>query len=125
MDRRIIFTRADGGITVRSPNANEMRPRETENAFLQRLSDHAVAKGKAVDVPVVIPLSDVPADRGYRSAWTRQGDSIGIDPAKARDVQIEHIASAGGDAAPLQNAIDNAPDLDTLKAIWPVGLPRP
>jgi hypothetical protein len=83
--KRILFTRADGGITVRIPVKS--RPGETELDHLTRLVEEA--RTEATDTPTVIDDVDVPFDRTLRDAWVRNGNKIEENLDKAKQVLID------------------------------------
>lgn len=90
--KRIIFLKADGTITVRTPCPQAMRPNETEDEFLDRVAnEHPIRTG--------IPMRHVkmdyepnPAHKDYRTARTLTIDNkIEHDMSKARELHREKI----------------------------------
>ena len=91
MDKRIVFTRADGGLSVLGPAPRARRPDESEEAFLARIIAKDVPKD-ATGVRI-ISVSEIPADRTFRNAWTDTG-VIGHDMGKCREIVRDAIRRA-------------------------------
>ncbi len=85
---RIIFTRSNGEITVRN-----LLPGAMAQDFTNAIQ-HAIDSGKAVDTPVVVDQTDIPADRIFRNAWRRSGGTVLVDMPLARDIHAGRIATA-------------------------------
>jgi len=90
MEKVIVFTRADGGVTVRYPVLSERRHDETNNAFYQRLAAEALEERiesgtlkilppKAVSVPIIIDKKTLPKDRSTRSDWKIKGNKVVVE----------------------------------------------
>lgn len=87
-------------------------------------------------------VDELPPDRWYRDAWYRSanGGPIMVSLDRARLIQLQHIGNVtyefnrwnernlkptiAHDADAIQRAIDDAPDLETLRQVWPDNLPR-
>lgn len=145
--KRIVITRADGGVTIRQP-LEDMRDGETEAGFLARvIAQHP--KPGALEY-FIIDASQVPPPDEYRGALTFAGGKFGHDMTKAREVHRERIREArqplleaadvafmrnletGGDNKPIADEkqrlrdatkdprIDAAKTVAELKAVWPL-----
>ena len=132
MTKRIIYTK-DGVVKVFIPAEVGL---STED--LSKLALAVVPKGISFKI---IDQSEVPSDRTFRNAWKEEGEAVGIDIVKAREVQKDRIRVA---RAPLmteldykQNAgedvgverqrlkdftalVDSVSDVEELKAVMPV-----
>lgn len=92
MNQRIIYTNADGGVSIVIP------------APESGLSVEAIA---AKDVPQGVPfqivdVAAIPSDRTFRNAWERNGGAIGHNMAKAREIAHERRRAArAAEFAPL------------------------
>jgi hypothetical protein len=84
----IVWTNAEGRLQITHPAWNDKREAETEDQFLKRVIDRAVAKD-ATEVRIVSKGS-VPADRDFRDAWTHRG-AFGVDMPKAREIHREKL----------------------------------
>lgn len=145
MSKRIVYTRPDGGVSVVQPSPNGRRESETEQEWLDRIVAKDVP-ADATDVRIV-DEADVPADRTFRNAWKRDGNGIGCDMAKAREIHMGRIRFArdkelsrldieqlkGVNVAARKQELRDLPqtfDLssaatpDALKALWPADLPK-
>lgn len=88
-DFRIIYTNAEGGVSVIVP-----APGVTVAEALL-----AVPGGTPYDV---VNQADIPADRTFRNAWSRSGRAIGHDMAKARAIAHDkRRAARSAEFAPL------------------------
>jgi hypothetical protein len=100
--RRIIYTQANGGVAIVHPviNTSPVPEEITEEEAVAR----ALAKlpPDAID-PQIIDEADIPADRSFRDAWSRQGGRITHDMAKAREIHRCRLRAA---RAPLLAALD-------------------
>jgi len=91
--KRIVYTRADGGVTVVTPAYNSMLDGETEGDFLTRIKERAVPAG-ALNVHICDAAS-IPADRTFRSAWEQGGNKLlTVNMPKARNIQRDRIRAA-------------------------------
>ena len=132
MTKRILYTK-DGLVKVFTPTEVGL-----STADLSELARVVVPKGISFKI---IDQSEVPSDRTFRDAWKEEGESVGVDIVKAREVQKDRIRVA---RAPLmteldykQNAgedvsverqrlkdftalVDSVSDVEELKAVIPV-----
>lgn len=83
--KKIVYTRADGGVTVSHP-AIGAGEQITEEDALQR----AFIPADAIN-PQVIEADDVPVDRTFRDAWTHDGANITVDMTKAVEIQKDRL----------------------------------
>lgn len=109
MDKRIIYTRTDGGVSVVIPMDADrrqveaepardatpdkpaapavMRP-ETDEEFLKRVANRAVPAGTQYRV---VNAGDVPTDRTFRDAWQDSYGKLTVDMAKAREIHRDRL----------------------------------
>ena len=130
--RKIIYSRADGGVSVVSA------PFDTDEAI-----ETARAKLPADAIgPRIVDELAVPADRTFRNAWKQNGFVIEHDMPKARDIQEQRIKDSQrmkirdilerevlGENVIAEKAsvralnpralVDSATSADELKAIFP------
>lgn len=114
--KRIIYTRADGGLTVVQPCDPARLVGESEADFVRRIADRLVPAG----VPYrIIDASDLPSRR-WRAAWADAGSgSVAVPLARARLVRRrELLARRLGVLAALGEQIEAALDEgDTMLAV--------
>jgi len=90
--KRIIYTRADGGVTVVTPAYNSIRVGEAEVDFLTRVRSRAVP-ADAINVSICDAAS-VPLDRTFRDAWVHNAGVVDVDMSKAREIHKDKIRKA-------------------------------
>lgn len=75
----VVFTRADGGVSVISPNPY---------IDIQQHINELIAKGDIdpVDIPQIVNISDMPSDKTLRDAWTISGGGCVVDMAKGKEI---------------------------------------
>lgn len=145
MQKRIVYTRPDGGMSIVIPAAGSIHADEDGQKWLDRIIAKDVP-ADAIDVQVV-EASALPADQAFRRAWVRQNGAVVVDMAKAREIhaatiavfaeqaqqKLDVLALRGEDVTARRQAISSAVaalDLtaaattDELKALWPEGLPK-
>ena len=83
--KKIIFTRADGGLSVVHPviNTHPVPEDITEQQALERA--FARLPAEAID-PQIVDESAIPSDRTFRAAWKAVGKSIEHDMDKCREI---------------------------------------
>jgi hypothetical protein len=143
MNKRILYTNAEGGLSVIIPAPADQRPGESEADFIARVAAQAVPDGTSFDIvdAAVLP------DRTFRNAWRKQGAGVTHDMPAARGIAHEkRRAARAAEFAPLdieatiparaqqaeaarqvvrakydtmQAAMDAAQDVATLKALLP------
>ncbi len=93
-DKRIIFTRPDGGVSVIVP---------APGVDMKRV--WADVPANAVDVDEV-NVADIPQDRTFRNAWKKEGRKCVEDAAKCKEISHAHRrAVRAAEFAPLDAAI--------------------
>jgi hypothetical protein len=99
MNKRILYTNADGGVSVIVPAPDAQLEGETENDFLARVAAGAVPEG----VPFsIVDVSEVPADRTFRNAWRKSGATVTHDMPAAKAIAHEkRRAARAAELAPL------------------------
>jgi hypothetical protein len=88
----IVYTRADGGVSVVRPAPASRLDGEAENDWLARVTAKAVPMD-ASNVGIV-DASTLPPERNFRAAWTVAGREVTVDIIKARDVQRDKMRRA-------------------------------
>jgi hypothetical protein len=138
MNQCIIYTNAEGGVSVFHPSPD----------CPLTIGEMAAQVVPASTPYEIVPVADIPADRTFRNAWEKQGRAIGHNIAKCKDIAHEKRRAArevefephdaviakqipGKDAqaaeaareairqkyAVIQSEIDAATDVAALKAI--------
>jgi hypothetical protein len=145
MTKRIIYTRADGGVSVLNPAPNGRRENESDSDWLARI----IAKDVPQDATGVriVDESEIPTDRTFRNAWKADGESLVTDMARAREIHMARIRDArnkelsrldieqlkGNDVSTRKQELRDLPNTfdlfgastaDALKALWPTDLPK-
>ena len=92
MDKRIVYTRADGGCSIVTPAPNGKRPGENDAAFLARLIAGLPADTKDV---CVVNVNAIPVDRTFRDAWRNNGSGKPeVDMSAARELWRDRMRAA-------------------------------
>ncbi len=109
MNKRIIYTRPDGGMSVVIPAISGDDP-------AGMTEEQAVARALARDIPpdaadvAVVDVAAVPEDRTFRNAWERGGATVRVSMPKARAIHMGRIRAA---RAPELTRLD----VESLRAI--------
>ena len=148
MDKRIVYTNAEGGVSVVIPAPDARLPEESDEQFANRIA--------STDVPpatpyTVVDATDLPIRDEFRNAWAMNG-FVHVDMDKAKAIWIEKIrawreplllgldidylrADEAKDAAAKADivarkkvlrdattnpAIEAATSVEELRATWPV-----
>lgn len=96
MNKRIIYTRPDGGVSIIIPCG------DIGEAW-------AILPKDAIN-PQIVTVDDIPKDRTFRSAWEHSGDKITVNMDKAREIHLSHIRAQ-------RNAALAVLDIETMKAL--------
>lgn len=138
--KKIVFTRSDGGVTVRVPSQRHLATFKTEVEGMVDIQAQNLPPG-AVDI-VQVDEANIPTDKSFRNAWEHAGGVFSVDMVKARDIQTAHIEAAkrekasdlieremmGGDitseraalrAVDVTSQITAAKTPAALKSVWP------
>ena len=107
MDRRIIYTRPDGGMDIVIPCRCTEDGHLTDDQIFQRAI--RALPDNAVNIRV-IAVDDVPIDRTFRNAWGHSDGQILVNMVKARDLWMDKIRQ-------VRNAKLVQMDIETIKAI--------
>lgn len=145
MNKRIVYTRPDAGVSVIIPSG-----------------DIPIEDVLAKDVPAdavnarVVDVSEIPSDRTFRDAWEDDGKRVSPNLVKAQKIHMDRIrvvrneelkkldipqmtAISKGDTAevakieskkqalrdlPVTFDLKKAKTADELKALWPAELPK-
>lgn len=118
MSKVIIYTRADGGLSVVHPIRNTLGEArifmpadgEAKEAFREmtdaEIVQRALAKLPADAInPQIVEADAIPVDRTYRDAWMQQDGAVVHDMDKAREIQKDRLRAL---RAPLFDANDIA-----------------
>ena len=101
MNKRIVYTRADGGCSIVTPAPHGQRDGENDDAFLARVLASLPADVRDVRV---VDASEIPADRTFRNAWRNNGaGKPEVDMPAARELWRERMRAA---RAPKLTALD-------------------
>lgn len=93
-NKRIIFTRPDGGVSVIIP-----APGVPESRWMQDIPADAIN-------PTEVTVADLPQDRTFRGAWKQDGRKCVEDVAKCKEISHEHRRAVRAEEfAPLDAAI--------------------
>jgi hypothetical protein len=145
MQKRIVYSRPDGGMSIVIPSPGSIHADEDKQKWLDRIIAKDVP-ADATDVQV-IETSALPSDQAFRGAWVREGGAVVVDMAKAREIhaatiavfaeqaqqKLDVLALRGEDVTARRQAIVSAVaalDMTTaetpaeLKALWPEGLAK-
>jgi len=87
---RIVFTRADGGLSVVTP-VRARREGETVPQYLNAIITRAMPAGGTN--PRVIDSADLPAQLGLRAAWQDTGAEVIVHLPGARVVRLAALAA--------------------------------
>lgn len=104
---RIIYGRADGGVTIVTPCRNIDEADLAEDFILQRALN--LLPPDAINPQVITP-AEVPGDRNFREAWEHGGSQVSVNMDKARNIHMDRIRVA-------RDAKLAALDVDTMKAV--------
>jgi hypothetical protein len=80
MDKRIIYTRPDGGVSIVTPSGEI----SIEDVIKKDVPNDAI------NIQIV-DASEVPSDRTFRNAWKQQGALVEVDMAKARVIHLDKL----------------------------------
>lgn len=77
MTQRIIYTSPEGNVCVVVP-----APGYTAEFCMKDVP------AVTLDLPEIVPVEDIPADRTFRNAWKRgeQGKRVGVEMVKAKEI---------------------------------------
>lgn len=89
MSKRLLFTRADGGLSVFAAAPDTRLDGETEEECLVRLMPMVVPADAAA--PRIVDIGDLPSGTGFRDAWRDNGVSVQVDMERAREMHMDRI----------------------------------
>ena|SRR3990167_1827152 len=88
LDRAAVWERTDGGISITYFDTRDMLPGESEDDFIERMSQkHGASMPGAVRS--IIQKSDVPSDRSQRNEWALKNKKVEVDPVKVAAKQAQ------------------------------------
>jgi hypothetical protein len=113
MNKRIVYTRPDGGLSVLIPAPGFLAKFATDEEGLAAL----VAKDVPPDASDVCQCdaSEIPEDRTFREAWKRGLKPVEVDMLKAREIYMARIRAARN--AKLQEMDNETARLDGLRKL--------
>ena len=94
--KRIVFTRADGGVSIVIPaheHIDKVFGGDVDAMLAVEMANPKVVPLDATNVKVM-EVGLIPADDTFRDAWTQASDAITVDLAKAREIQAARISHA-------------------------------
>ena len=93
MNKRIVYTRPDGGVSVVIPALPKDATPQDEDDVIAKCMVKSVPAGSIA--PRICTTAEIPTDRTFRNAWvTEQGKSVEVDLAKAKDVAKDKVRQA-------------------------------
>lgn len=127
MNRRIIYTRPDGGVSVVIPCKGYNEQHLTDDEVFQRAWDMLHRSNEVVQSwepdpeesllptgiainPQIVTIDQIPSDRAFRDAWEHEGDKIAVNMDKARDIHMDNIRT-------VRNKALADLDVETIKAV--------
>lgn len=111
MNKRLIYTNADGGVSIVVPNPHAQRDGESDADFLARLAAREIANGAAASAAdfAVVEGDPRPSSRAFRNAWKWDGAAIKVNMPAARGIHMDRIRE-------IRNARLDALDKDWSRA---------
>lgn len=92
MDLRVVYTRDDGGVSVLIPAPHARQRGESDDEFVRRIAVKDIPPNTAYEI---IHKDDLPSRR-FRAAWSIAGDTVAVDPVKARAQILEEVRAERG-----------------------------
>jgi len=122
-----------------------------EGEWLNFIAEHDVPPGRAFEI---VEDSYIPSDRTFRDSWKKVGSKVEVDMEKAKEIHMERIRAIrdrelvksdplvvreienGGNLTnirverqklrdiPQDIDLGSIRDVEGLKSMWPVGLPK-
>lgn len=120
MNKKIVFTRPDGGLSIVYPTPLEIALRDvpeeiaaplramTEDEYMAFIFEKDVPKD-AINARIVGEHFNVPEDRYFRNAWEDVGTSAAVNLGKAREIKVAIIREE-------RNAVLKTLDVELMKA---------
>lgn len=121
MNKRIIYTNEDGGVTILVPAPsmfdsstmdyeimkNNLGKEElTEEEIIDYILAKDIPEGK---VSKIVTVDKIPADRFFRNAWEQNGEELSINLPKAKTIKLNQFRA-------LREPLLEALDLEYIKA---------
>ena len=105
---RIVWRNPDGSLYITVP-ASPRIDGEDDAAYLDRVAARTQSAvpslADAVRVHNIATADLIPGDRTFRGAWTVDGDAIGVDMGKAREIQRQRLRDL---RTPILDQLDRA-----------------
>jgi len=107
MTKRIIYENNDGGVSIVIPAIEDM------DAVIRK----SVPEGTPYEI---IEAADIPSDRIFRDAWSKNGTTIDVDMPKARLIHMDRIRKVRDEELDktdqeLLRAIEDGEDIVPIK----------
>lgn len=103
---RIVWRKPDGSLVITIP-ASPRRDGESDEAYLDRVAARVLeatpSLRDAERVRDIATADLLPIDRTFRDAWAIDGDGIGVDMNRAREIQKNRLREL---RAPVLAALD-------------------
>ena len=108
MSKHLLYTRADGGLSVFSAAPDARLDGETAEECLARLMPLVVPADASSSR--IVDATDLPADATFRDAWRDDGVSVQVDMEQAREIHMGRIRKS-------RNTALQALDVDYMRAL--------
>ena len=92
MNKRIIYTRPDGGVSVVVPTREHIARFDTEDDAISEI----MARSVPPDATFISTVEDaeLPSDRTFRNAWRQSGSIVSVNIPLARAIHAERMGAA-------------------------------
>lgn len=102
INKRIIFTREDGGLSVITPAPEMFDPSSRTRLQLTSLGivfatddevmAYIISKNDLTEGSYrIVDVEDIPADRSFRNAWMDTGEAVEHDMDKAKEIKKQEL----------------------------------
>lgn len=84
LDKKLVWERPDGGISITHLHSDDMLPGETEDEFIARYSSRLSSKVERLSglTPSVVDKKDIPNDKSHRREWSLKNGKVEVDASK-------------------------------------------
>lgn len=84
LDKKLVWERPDGGISITHLHSDDMLPGETEDEFIARYSSRLSSKVARFSgiTPAVVDKKDIPSDKSQRGEWSLKNGKVEVDQEK-------------------------------------------
>jgi len=88
LDKKLVWQRLDGGVSVTHLHEDDMREGESEDQFIERYTQRLIPAFDGV-IPVVMNKTDIPSDRADRNKWRVQGGKVKVDKTMVTSSELK------------------------------------